>query len=47
MEEGGCGGQAVAGRGVYLGNGVEKVGFLTQPRVIVVRYTGTINAFCR
>ena len=28
--EGGCGWQAIAGRGVYLGNGVEEVGFLTQ-----------------
>src|ERR1039458_2168872 len=32
--------QNVAGKGVHVGNGLEKVGFLTQPWVIVVRYTG-------
>jgi hypothetical protein len=28
--EGECGWQAIAGKGVYLGNDLEKVGFLTQ-----------------
>ena len=35
--------QTVAGKGVYMGNGVEEVGFLTQPGVIMVRYTGTVQ----
>ena len=39
--------QAVAGKRVYMGNSLEKSGFLTQPWVIMVRYTGTVNAFCR
>jgi hypothetical protein len=30
-----------------MGSRLEKVGYLTQPRVIVVRYTGKTNAFCR
>ena len=33
-------GRAVAGKGVYMGNGLEEVGLLTQPSVILVRYTG-------
>ena len=28
--EGGCGGQAIAGKGVYLGNRLEEVGLLTE-----------------
>ena len=31
-------------KGVYRKDGVTKVGLLTQPGVIMVRYTGTINA---
>jgi hypothetical protein len=30
-----------------MGNSLEKVGLLTQPGVILVRYTGTVNAFRR
>jgi len=30
-----------------MGKGVGEVGLLTQPRVKMVRYTGTVNAFCR
>ncbi len=30
-----------------MGGGVAQVGLLTQLRVIMVRYTGTVNAFCR
>ena len=43
----GHGWQVVAGKGVYMGDGLEEVGLLTQPGVIMVRYTGTVNAFCR
>ena len=32
--------QIVAGEGVYMGNCLEKVRLLTQPGVILVRYTG-------
>jgi len=28
-----------------MGNSLAGSGFLTQPSVIVVRYTGTVNAF--
>lgn len=30
-----------------MGGGVAPFGVLTQRRVIMVRYTGTVNAFCR
>ena len=30
-----------------MGDGVAEVGLLIQPWVIMVRYTGTVNAFCR
>jgi hypothetical protein len=30
-----------------MGRGVENVGLLTQPGVILVRYTGTVNAHRR
>jgi hypothetical protein len=28
-----------------MGNSVEEFGFLTRPRVMCVRYTGTVHAF--
>ena len=30
-----------------MGNGLEEFALLTQPRAILVRYTGTVNAFRR
>jgi hypothetical protein len=43
--EGGYGGQAVAGKGVHLGNRLEEVGFLTQLRRIIA--AGSYESFSR